>query len=302
MPLFGRRRGIWGVVSLPVRAPVDIREPNPQPTPQGTPEAQVPATPLIVEVPHAGILVDDATRATLAVDDAAIARDADLFVDELYALAPTVGATLISTPFSRYVIDLNRGENDLDEATVEGGPREPRATRGLVWRLTSDNRRAITKPLTRAEVDRRLDLVYRPYHAALRRLIDERRRRFGFAIVLAGHSMPGTGRAGHGDPARVRADVVPGTRGRTSAAEAFIDAVESQARAAGLSVEHDTPYRGGFTTTHYGRPAENVHVVQVELARRLYMSESTLLRTPGRFEAMRGFCTDLARRLGATRP
>lgn len=279
------------MVSSPeVRAPVDIREPR------------GPATPLIVEVPHAGTFVDEQTRATLAVDDKAIARDADLFVDELYALAPTVGATLITTPFSRYVVDLNRGENDLDEATVEGGPREPRATRGLVWRLTSDNRRAITKPLTRAEVNRRLDLLYRPYHAALARLIDERKRAFGFAIVLAGHSMPGTGRAGHGDPARVRADVVPGTRGRTSAAASFIDAVDSQARAAGLSVEHDTPYRGGFTTTHYGRPAENVHVVQVELARRLYMNEGTLVRSEGRFEVMRGFCTDLARRLAAVKP
>ncbi len=287
MPLFGHLRGNWGIVTP---APVDIREPV------------APTTPLIVEVPHAGTFVDDTTRATLAVDDKAIARDADLYVDELYALVPTVGGTLVTTPFSRYVIDLNRGENDLDDATVEGAPHEPRATRGLVWRLTSDNRRAITKPLTRAEVNRRLDLVYRPYHAALTRLIDERRRAFGFAVVLAGHSMPGTGRAGHGDPARVRADVVPGTRGRTSAADAFIDAVDSTARAAGLSVEHDTPYRGGFTTTHYGRPAANVHVVQVELARRLYMNEGTLVRSPDRFEVLRGFCTDLARRLAATRP
>ncbi len=288
MPLFGCLRGIWGDVDSP--APVDLREPK------------VPATPLIVEVPHAGTFVDDVTRATLAVDASGIARDADLFVDELYALAPTVGATLITTPFSRYVVDLNRGETDLDEATVEGGPREPRATRGLVWRLTSDNRRAITRPLTRAEVNRRLDLLYRPYHAALSRLIDERRAKFGFAIVLAGHSMPGTGRAGHGDAARVRADVVPGTRGRTSAADVFIDAVDSQARAAGFTVEHDTPYRGGFTTTHYGRPADNVHVVQLELARRLYMNEGTLVRAPGKFELLRAFCTDLAARLGSAKP
>jgi N-formylglutamate amidohydrolase len=271
-------------------APVEIREPT------------APATPLIVEVPHAGTFVDEITRTTLAVDVDGIARDADLFVNELYALVPTVGATLISTPFSRYVVDLNRGETDLDEGTVEGGPREPRATRGLVWRLTSDNRRAIKKPLTRAEVNRRLDEVYRPYHQALASLIEARRRTFGFAVVLAGHSMPGTGRAGHGDPARVRADVVPGTRGRTSAAAAFIDAVDSHARSAGFTVEHDMPYRGGFTTIHYGRPLENVHVVQVELARRLYMNENTLARSPGRFEALRSFCTDLAARLGRTAP
>ena len=271
-------------------APVEIREPRATPTP------------LIVEVPHAGTFVDALTAETLVVDAGAIARDADLFVDELYALAPTVGATLVTTPSSRYVVDLNRGEDDLDDATVEGGRKEPRATRGLVWRLTSDNRRAIKKPLPRAEVNRRLREVYRPYHDALATLIVEKRRAFGFAVVLAGHSMPGTGRAGHGDPSQVRADVVPGTRGRTSAAASFIDAVDSHARAAGFSVEHDTPYRGGFTTMHYGRPADGIHVVQVEIARRLYMNEGTLVKSETRFEAMRAFCTDLARRLGAEKP
>jgi N-formylglutamate amidohydrolase len=261
-----------------------------------------PMTPVVVEVPHAGLFVDDVTRSTLAADSDAIARDADLFVHELYDDVQTTGATLMFTTFSRYVVDLNRSTDDLDEATVVGGRREPRATRGLVWRLTSDNRRAIRAPLAREEVERRVREVYRPYHDTLSRLISERRERFGYAIVLAGHSMPSIGRAGHGDPSRVRADVVPGTRGRTSASDAVIDAVDVHARTAGLTVEHDTPYRGGYTTSHYGRPAENVHVIQVELARRLYMDEASLQKVPERFSRLRAFCTGLVARLGQIRP
>jgi N-formylglutamate amidohydrolase len=262
----------------------------------------MPMTPVVVEVPHAGLFVDDVTRTTLAADSDAIARDADLFVHELYDGAQATGATLMFSPFSRYVVDLNRSVDDLDEATVVGGRREPRATRGLVWRLTSDNRRAIKAPLAREEVERRVREVYRPYHDALARLIAERRAKFGYAIVLAGHSMPSVGRAGHGDPSRVRADVVPGTRGRTSASDAVIDAVDVHARTAGLSVEHDTPYRGGYTTVHYGRPAEDVHVIQVELARRLYMDEGSLQKVPERFARLRAFCTGLVARLGQIRP
>ena len=68
--------------------------------------------------------------------------------------------------------------------------------------------------------------------------------------------------------------------------------------AAGLSVAHDTPYRGGYTTAHYGRPDLGVHVVQVELARRLYMDEATLRRS-ARFEETRRFCAGLVAALAA---
>jgi N-formylglutamate amidohydrolase len=97
-----------------------------------------------------------------------------------------------------------------------------------------------------------------------------------------------------------RADVVPGTRGRTSAAAPFIDVVDRHARSAGFTVAHDDPYQGGFTTTNYGRPATGSHVVQVELARRLYMDETTLEKNAG-FERVRTFCTELVKDLGRIR-
>ena len=60
---------------------------------------------------------------------------------------------------------------------------------------------------------------------------------------------------------------------RRSYAEALIDVVERHFRAAGLSVRHDDPYRGGWTTGHYGRPDEGVHAIQIELNRALYVDE-----------------------------
>ena len=257
-------------------------------------------TPVIVEVPHAGLYVDGPALATLAAPARSIGRDADLWVDDLYGDAPGHGATLLVAHVSRYVVDLNRSEKDVDVETVEGAPLHARATRGIVWRLTSDGSKVLDAPLPRRELERRLDAYYRPYHERLVELIEEKRRRFGFALVLAAHSMPSTGRASHGEP-KARADVVPGTRGRTSAAIPFIDAVDAHARAGGFSVAHDDPYQGGFTTLHYGRPYEGAHVVQVELARRLYMDEATLQRGPG-FGRVRAFCAELVERLGAVRP
>jgi len=260
-------------------------------------EPKGPETALIVEIPHAGVLVPPPFMPELVASARAIGRDADLYVDDLYEDAHLDGASMLVARTSRYVVDLNRAEDDLDpQAAVSGkGPSSPR---GVVWRTTTEGDRALLGPLRPDALELRLSEVYRPYHAALRELIRRKVETFGRAVVLAAHSMPSVARATHRDPGSARADVVPGSRGRTSAAPKYIDAVDAHARARGWTVAHDQPYKGGFTTQHYGSPAKNVHVVQVELARRLYMDEASFRRTPGAFEDVRAWCRHLARTLG----
>lgn len=254
-------------------------------------------TPVVVEVPHAGLGIDALTAATLAAPVRSLGMDADLYVDELYAEAPDVGATLLAAEISRYVCDLNRSEGDVDPLAASGGSAA-RAPHGLIWRDTTEGVRALFQPLSREELERRLDAFYRPYHRCLADLLNAKRARFGFAILLAGHSMPSRGRQGHVDTGRDRADIVPGSRGRTTAAAQVIDTPERLARSHGWSVVHDDPYRGGFTTGHYGRPEQGWHALQVELSRRLYMDEATLHKKPQGFSETRAYCTALVEALG----
>ena len=254
---------------------------------------------MVVEVPHAGLAVPPHFACEMLAPVRSIARDADLFVDELYEEACDEGATLVVSRVSRYVVDLNRAETDVDGETVAGAPATPRAPRGVVWRLTTDNERVLAAPLGRDRLEARLAEVHRPYHAALAAAIHAKVERFGTCVLLAGHSMPSVGRTGHGDANVQRADVVPGTQGRTTAHARFIDVVERHAREAGLSVLHDEPYRGGYTTRHWGRPSQHIHAVQVEIARRLYMDEAALVRSRS-FDAMRAFTRALVRKLGET--
>lgn len=254
------------------------------------PPPSVVETPVVVEVPHAGLDVPAEYLAQLVAPARSIGRDADLYVDELYADAPACGATLLVAHTSRYVLDLNRSEEDWDDAGA-------RAPRGIVWRLTTDGEPALARPLTPAELEARIDAVHRPYHRALREALDRKRARFGWVVLLAAHSMPSVARTGHVDASSARADVVPGTQGRTTAADVVIDAVDAHARDRRFTVRHDDPYRGGFTTRHYGRPREGIHAVQVELARRLYMDEATLERGAG-FVPLRAWCRGLVEKLG----
>jgi len=256
--------------------------------------------PVVVEIPHAGVHVPAPYLADLVVPARSLGRDADLYVDELYEDAPLEGASVIAARTSRYVLDLNRGEDDWDAEAVDGAPPHApvRMPRGVIWRISADGDRCLAAPLPLESFTARLDALHRPYHRALGELLVRKRARFGYAVLLAAHSMPSAPRGRDDSPVR-RADVVPGTQGRTTAAASFIDAVEDHAMRHGLSVRHDDPYRGGFTTRHYGRPLLGVHAVQVELARRLYMDETTLTKSR-RFDATRLWCRTLVAKLGQT--
>ena len=255
----------------------------------------------MVEVPHAGLLVPPLFAPQLLASARAIARDADLYVDQLYQDAPLEGATLLVSHVSRYVVDLNRAETDIDSESVRGASTAQRAPRGVIWRLTTEGDRCLSAPLSSAEFEARMRVIHRPYHEALQGLVADAVKRFGYCVLLAAHSMPSVGRSGHGDAGAPRADVVPGTQGRSTASARVIAAVDRVSAEAGLTVQHDEPYRGGFTTRHYGRPRDGVHAIQVELSRRLYMDEATLTPSAAAgqkgFEPTREFCRSVVRAL-----
>ena len=77
-------------------------------------------SPLVVSVPHAGTLIPDAELHRYALSSEVLAADVDLFVDRLYAEAPALGATLISTPVSRFVVDLGN-----EAGPKPSGPKAP---------------------------------------------------------------------------------------------------------------------------------------------------------------------------------
>lgn len=256
--------------------------------------------PVVVEVPHAGLDLPAEVLGRLVAPARAVARDADLHVDELYEEAPLEGATLLVARTSRYAVDLNRAADDVDAGVVEGDPRPARAhARGLVWATTTEDEPALERPLSREEYRWRVEAIHRPYHDKLRELLDAKVARFGYVILLCAHSMPSVGRLGHADAGTHRADVVPGSRGRTSAHPLVIDAVETVARSFGRSVEHDRPYRGGYSTAFYGRPSERCHAIQIELARRLYLDEARLLRSASGMNVTRKLCRGFVARLAS---
>lgn len=225
------------------------------------------------------------------LDEMAIRSSEDAFVDQLFAAAPSEGAPLLMAGAPRAYVDLNRNADELDPALIEGVRRQghnPRVASGLgvIPRVVSNGRAIYRGKLAMAEVERRIDLYWRPYHHMLKTLLDGAHQHHGQAILIDCHSMPHEAMDGVSRGSATRPDVVLGDRFGAAASGEVMDLVESAFVGAGFTVARNAPFAGAYVTQTYGRPARNQHAVQVEIDRALYMNEA-LIRPNGRFDAVR---------------
>lgn len=258
----------------------------------------VPSTPVVVSVPHAGTAVDGFGQALAPALD--VRCDADLFVDRLYD--GLCAGAFVRARLSRFVCDLNRHPDDVSARAVPAHPA-PRNTdgRGFVWEVTTAGAPALARPLDIDEWRARRD-VHAEYHAALAEALRRAKDRFGFAILVDGHSMPSVGRQGHADPGQPRAEIVPGDRMGTSCAPSLSRLVGEHFGQHGLRVAFNDPYRGGFVTAHHGQPAQQIHAIQIEMRRDLYMDEAAFTPVDAGLARLRVVLAGLLRALDGWTP
>ncbi|MDB5499648.1 MAG: formiminoglutamase [Phenylobacterium sp.] len=267
-------------------------------------EGVAPPTPLVFASPHSGRDYPDDMMSAAALDAQTIRRSEDAFVDDLIVLAPELGAAVITARYARAYIDLNREAFELDpgmfadELPEFARARTARVAAGLgaIARVVSEGQEIYARKLMFAEARDRIEGAHRPYHAALERLIAEAHRTHGFAILIDWHSMPAAAaRAGGRDRP---CDIVLGDRFGAACAGLLTARVERELEAMGYRVARNTPYAGGYTTEHYGRPARRTHALQIEINRGLYLDEATLTPTAG-FERLKANLERLTRALAA---
>ena len=256
--------------------------------------------PIVVSVPHASVEVGE--MAAVLSPELDVRCDADLYVDRLYHIGePTGPAACVAARLSRFICDLNRDPDDVSATAVPAHPA-PRNSdgRGFVWAVTTSGAAALRRPLTLEEWRARA-AIHAAYHGAIAQALERARSRFGFAILVDGHSMPSMGRQGHQDVGRRRADVVPGDRGGTSCSPILSRHVGDHFQARGYSVAFNVPYKGGFITAHHGQPAGGIHAIQIELSRDLYMDEQSFAIKDAGFARLQGTLAELLASLARLR-
>lgn len=222
--------------------------------------------PLLISIPHLGTAVPEELRRQWGPAALSL-RDTDWHLDRLYGFAQGLGATVLGATVSRYVIDLNRPPDghSLYPGQTSTGLCPTETFRG--------------EPLypehpgpDEAEVQRRRERYWQPYHQALQAELERLRARHGRVLLWEAHSIASV-------LPRLFSGTLPdfnfGSYDGASCAPALMDAAVGalQRSGAGFSRVVNGRFKGGYITRHYGAPGAGVHAIQLEMAQHLYMNE-----------------------------
>lgn len=222
------------------------------------------ASAVVLAFPHSGTYVPPEVAGDLNNIGEHLS-DTDWHLPQLYAgLLP--GATTVCAEFHRYVIDANR---DPTGKSLYPG----QATTDLIPATDFDGQPIWHRAPDAAQRMQRIVKYHKAYHRALRQALNHARDRHGYAILYDCHSI-------RSRIPRLFDGILPdfniGTFDGQSCDLRLAAEVEAVCRnAGGFSTVVDGRFKGGWTTRHYGRPADGIHVIQMELAQSTHLETET---------------------------
>lgn len=240
-----------------------------------------PEVPIILSVPHCGTAFPDELKNDFKKELIQAPDDTDWFVHKLYDFAPSLGITMIHANYSRWVIDLNRDPESKPLYT------DGRIITALCPTTTffgdpiyNDERKVVDQQ----EVNRRIIQYYKPYHHKLAGLIEEKKQKFGRVLLWDCHSIRQQVPTIYKEKFP---DLILGNADGTSASKEIIDIALNSLQQGEYSVSHNHPFKGGYITRNFGNPANQVHALQLEMSKTMYMDDQEKVYSETRASEMR---------------
>lgn len=266
--------------------------------------------PVLIAVPHAGRMYPSGVLATMRNAELGQLRLEDRHVDALgVEMAKATGAGLLVAHAPRAMLDLNRAADDVDWDMIGGAKRRygrrannaaginrrAKSGLGLVPRRLPGFGEIWRARLTRAELDRRIDCIHRPYHDFLARELERMRKDWGAALLIDLHSMPPLRCQTGQDTAP---QIVLGDRFGASCDASLIARSLRHLDDNGCPSAHNRPYSGGYVLDRHASPPRGLHAMQVEVCRSAYLDEH-LNQPTAALKPMAAMLAGLVRELGA---
>ena len=230
------------------------------------------SVPILISVPHAGRDYPAEIFDDLRLPPATLLRLEDRYADLLPRDTVACGFPTIIAHRARAWIDLNRDEDDIDVDMIAGlDPRgrpapgvKQRGGLGLIPRRLSGSGEIWKRRIASQSLTQRIESFHRPYHAAVAGILNAMYDRFGIAILLDLHSMPPLDGA----------QFVVGDRYGRSAANRYAELLLSILRGKGFETALNHPYSGEYMLRRHGDVGRNIHAIQLEVDRTLYLDAS----------------------------
>lgn len=229
-------------------------------------KAKADVVPIILSIPHCGTEFPTELKDHYVVDQLADLDDTDWFLQDLYNFAPELGITTVYAKYSRWVIDLNR---DPESVPLYNDGR-------LITGLTTTTD-FLGNPLYKEgyepdqkEVERRLSTYYWPYYKQIQTLLNARIEQFGKVILWDAHSIRELVPTIRKEPFP---EMILGNNEERSSDAVFTQKTLDNLRSE-YQVNHNDPFKGGHITRYFGDPRKNIHALQLERNKNLYMDDS----------------------------
>ncbi len=233
-------------------------------------EPSAPKIPFILSIPHCGVAFPEEIKATYNSELIRQPDDTDWFLERLYDFASDLGITIIHANYSRWVIDLNR---DPESHPLYNDGRIITALTPVTDFLGNAIYSKPNLEPNKEEVDRRLATYYWPYYQKIEKLIHEFQQEYRHVFFWDAHSI-------RSFVPTIRKDKFPelilGNNDETTAHSELIQTAFQTLTNASFQVTHNTPFKGGHLTRYFGKPSKNVHALQLEMIKSLYMTEDEL--------------------------
>lgn len=219
---------------------------------------------MLISMPHNGQLIPDNIASKMTSIGHKV-PDTDWYMDKLYDFAQDLGISIIKPKYSRYVIDLNR---NIDGVNLYPGANSTELCPTTAFDLSPLYIKG--KEPDEAEIKRRIECYWQPYHQALQNTLGDMKTKYGKVVLLDAHSiLSHVPRFFEGQLPDFNFGNVDGA----SCSSALIDKVE-QLDLSPYSAVVNGRFKGGYITRGYGCPENNIHAIQLELSQRTYMDES----------------------------
>ncbi|MDB3905068.1 N-formylglutamate amidohydrolase [Crocinitomicaceae bacterium] len=227
-------------------------------------------TNILLSIPHCGTAFPEEIMNHYKTSKIIQPDDTDWYLEKLYDFANELGITVIEAIYSRWVIDLNRTPENkslYDDGRIITSLCPVTDFKGDPLYISAQH-----EP-TNKEIQRRLHKYYEPYHEKIDLILDELRNEFGNVLFWDAHSIRRNVSTIQKDDFP---DLILGNNDGKTASSKIIENALNSLQKSNLTVKHNHPFKGGFLTRSKGDPENNIHALQLEMSKDLYMSNNEM--------------------------
>jgi N-formylglutamate amidohydrolase len=230
--------------------------------------------PIILNFPHSGRTYPENHLKFINHSKKSLRVFEDPYLDIILPDIERYHTSYLINECARVFIDVNRALQENPHKPMLNGE-----AMGLIPTAFPCGNPLYSQRLHQYEIDKRIHHYYNPYHTQLELLMCHTQKKFPKILLIDCHSMPSHGDKSDPDAFKARPDIIIGDNFGTSASHDIVAVIEQGFIEMGLSVFRNFPYAGGHIINHYSSLKKNIHAVQIEINRRLYVTDKTFKLT-----------------------